>query len=306
MTHIKVKKPWELPESHATVETSYWSRRRFLKSTAGFCGGALISGFAGKALAGDSESRQAALAAKLSGTGPGPVHPHNFVEFSQWSAEVAELARALDTRAWPIQVGGLVEKPLYCEAEELIASMRLEERVYRFRCVEGWAMVVPWTGFPLRSLLERVQPLSSARFLRFDSFYLPAVAPAQSESDWHGWPYSEALTLPEAAHDLSFVATGAYGRALLPEQGAPLRLVVPWKYATKSLKAVTRIEFTKHQPEAFWQTMHPGQVDFHCNVNPADWVAGWPQHQEMMIGTGEWRATELLNGYGEAVGGLYA
>lgn len=301
MTSIKVARPWDLPESQLTHEPDFWNRRRFLQA-AGLAavGGGLLA---------RSLLPNRVLAVAHASPGPGIDVPRakafsHFVEFSQWSAETPGLAMALDTDSWPVTISGLVEKPRVIEAGELRELMTLEERAYRFRCVEGWAMVVPWIGFPLKRLISLVQPKSSARYVRFSSFHDPRIAPSQRQQDWHRWPYSEAISLAEAVHDLAFLVTGVYGRSLPKAQGAPLRLVLPWKYAMKSIKSITRIEFVQDRPETFWGSACAERYDFDCNVQP---VAGSDplQADEILIGSGQRRPTLPYNGYGEMVASLY-
>ncbi|MEJ8567725.1 protein-methionine-sulfoxide reductase catalytic subunit MsrP [Elongatibacter sediminis] len=296
MAHIRTKKIWEHNAPAPTDETAYWRRREFLSAVglAGLAGTA----WGGIALAGSSANIQAI-------SDPSRPPPGNFVEFSAWHAEAAAQAQALDTRDWPITIDGLVEHPLTLQAGDLIAGLQQEERSYRFRCIEGWSATVPWTGFPLRALLERVKPLSGARYVRFESFNLPEIAPVQASGYYSAWPYGETLSLREAAHELTFLASGVYGKPLPTSHGAPLRLVVPWKYATKSVKSITRIRVLDTPLPGFWETNRPSMSDPLCNVDPNYAHTRIPQHQELCIGTGEWRETLPLNGYAEWVNALY-
>jgi sulfoxide reductase catalytic subunit YedY len=306
MIHIKIPQPWEVPDHAVTGEHEYWSRRRFLQSMGiGAVSGALAGGglFSTKSLAAPYEP--GIRAAEPLPSGPALKRYNNYAEFSHWSAEVPRLAQSLDTRAWRISISGLVDRPLNLSADDLIRKMPLEERVYRFRCVEGWAMRVPWWGFPLHRLLALVQPQAAARYVRFTSFFRPEVAPGQRVDDWHVWPYAEALSMEESASPLTFMASGVYGRDLPKEQGAPLRLVVPWKYAVKSIKSVTRIELVNIRPDTFWTAARPGVCDFSCNVHP-DYVSSiGPQREEIVIGSGERRPTLPYNGYSEVVAAIY-
>lgn len=304
MANIKIKKPWELAESQATHERAFWSRRKFLQSM-GMGGMALGSGMTSGAVL--IPGRQHPTQGVVSTITPPDslASHHNFVEFSQWSGEIPRLAQSLDTQSWPITIDGLVERPITLEAAELSRLMQREQRTCRFRCIEGWAMVVPWSGFPLNKLIALVQPQSQARYIRFDSFYEPQLAPAQQLNDWHVWPYTEVLSMSEAMHDLTFMATGAYGKDLPKEQGAPLRLVVPWKYAIKSIKSVTRIQFTDQRPKTFWEIAQPGQCNFNCNVGQDYPNSPIAQDREILLGTENWQPTQLYNGYGEEVASLY-
>lgn len=304
MAHIKRTQPWEVPASRITGEREYWSRRRFLRDVGiGSLGGAAALGGLVTTEADAANRDGRASRATPSRTANRFDQPANFIEFSQWNAEVPELARRLSTANWSVSVGGHVEHPMNLAVGELIELMGEEERAYRFRCIEGWAMIVPWSGFPLRKLVERVRPTAAARHVRFVGFHDPDVAPGQ-RSEMYPWPYTEVLTLDEAAHELSFIATGVYGQDLPNAHGAPLRLVVPWKYATKSLKSVTRIEFIGHRPESFWQMARPDIIGQDCNVDPNDRIAGISQAEEIVIGTGEWQATQPFNGYADLVAGL--
>jgi sulfoxide reductase catalytic subunit YedY len=227
----------------------------------------------------------------------------NFYEFSS-SKNVWRWVHRFQPVPWRLEVGGLVARPRTFDLEDLVRAFPLEERIYRHRCVEAWAMVVPWTGFPLAALLRQVEPLPEARYVRFTSFHRPAEASHQSAVALP-WPYTEGLTLAEAANELAFLATGLYGHPLLKQNGAPVRLVVPWKYGFKSAKSIVRIDLTAEQPATFWNTLVPHEYDFWANVNPAVPHPRWSQAQERMLGTGDVRPTELYNGYASWVANLY-
>jgi sulfoxide reductase catalytic subunit YedY len=229
---------------------------------------------------------------------------NNFYEFSTLKGGVYKKAARLKTYPWQVAIGGLVEKPRVVDLDDLVRAMPLEERLYRFRCVEAWAMAVPWTGFPMRELIKRVQPLSAAKFVRFTTFLRPAEAPNQSPS-LGPWPYTEGLTMAEAMNELTLLATGIYGHPLPKQHGAPLRLVVPWKYGFKSIKSIVSIEFAAVQPRTFWNSNRPREYDFVANVDPNVAHPRWSQSAERLIDTGERRETLLYNGYGEWVAGLY-
>lgn len=307
MALIRIKKPWEIPESHTTGEHRYLNRRKFLQALGiGSIGGmSLTRDFLQAGAFGPFDQSNIEYSQYDETLRDQISNFNNFAEFSHWNAEVPDLTRSLDTDSWPITITGLVKKPLTLEASELLRLMDMEERSYRFRCIEGWSMVLPWSGFPLNKLLKLVQPESNARYVRFDSFHNPDVAPSQQVNDWYTWPYTEALTLEEAKNELTFIASGLFGKDLPKAQGAPLRLIVPWKYATKSIKSITRIEFTSKRPGTFWEAANPGVCDFHCNVNPTDTHANVPQAEEILINTGDWQTTLPYNGYAEWVSGLY-
>ncbi|HEY7316172.1 MAG TPA: protein-methionine-sulfoxide reductase catalytic subunit MsrP [Candidatus Binatia bacterium] len=230
---------------------------------------------------------------------------NNFYEFSTFKGTVYKKAARLRTYPWQVDVGGLVPSARVFDIDELVRALPIEERFYRFRCVEAWAMAVPWTGFPLHALIKRIQPLSAAKFVRFISFFKPEDAPNQSPS--HGpWPYTEGLTMAEAMNELTFVATGIYGHPLPKQHGAPLRLVVPWKYGFKSIKSIAKIEFTAEQPRTFWNSIKPNEYGFTANVDPNVPHPRWSQKTERLIDTGERRATLSYNGYADWVAGLYS
>jgi len=236
---------------------------------------------------------------------PEPINAHynNFYEFGM-SKTIAEAAEALRTHPWTVKVDGLVEAPQNFAFEDLERAFPLEERLYRHRCVEGWSMAIPWTGFPLRALLDRARPLSTARYVRMETFLDSKIAPGQRQF-WYPWPYVEGLTIAEAANDLAFLVTGAYGKPLAKAFGAPLRLAVPWKYGFKSIKSITRISFVADRPKSFWENLQASEYGFWANVNPAIPHPRWSQATEEVLGTGERRPTLLYNGYGEEVASLY-
>ncbi|HEX8153497.1 MAG TPA: protein-methionine-sulfoxide reductase catalytic subunit MsrP, partial [Thermoanaerobaculia bacterium] len=209
------------------------------------------------------------------------------------------------TDPWRVEVTGLVAKPFTMSVDELLRAMPLEERLYRHRCVEAWSMAVPWSGFPLARLLARAEPRHDARFVRFVSFSDPAQMPGMKEQPWYPWPYYEGLRIEEAMHELTFVATGIYGHALPKQHGAPIRLVVPWKYGYKSPKAIVRIELTGRQPKTFWNDLAPVEYPFLSNVDPAVPHPRWSQATEKLIGTNDVRRTMAFNGYGDLVRALY-
>ena len=228
---------------------------------------------------------------------------NNYFEFGG-DKQIWRNAQKLAVRPWTVVIDGLVEKPTTLAIDELFKKMTLEERVYRHRCVEAWSMVVPWSGFPLRDLVALARPLGSAKYLRMETFLDRAVAVRQLQA-WMPWPYVEALTIAEATHELAFLATGLYGKPLAKQNGAPLRLVVPWKYGFKSVKAIVRFTFTEERPATFWNRMEPEEYGFWANVNPHVPHPRWSQETETMLGTGVDHPTVLFNGYGEWVAGLY-
>ncbi|MEW5849402.1 MAG: protein-methionine-sulfoxide reductase catalytic subunit MsrP [Myxococcota bacterium] len=231
---------------------------------------------------------------------------NNFYEFSPDKGRVWQLAQGLRTHPWTVEVAGLTHRARVVDVEELTRALVLEERCYRFRCVEAWSMAVPWVGVPLRSVLERLRPLASARYVRFQSFYRPSVASGQKGQFWYPWPYFEALRLDEAYHPLALWAVGIYGHTLPPQHGAPVRVVVPWKYGFKSIKSVVKVEFTVEQPRTFWSSVAPAEYDFWANVDPTVPHPRWSQATERMLGERERRPTLPFNGYADEVASLYA
>jgi methionine sulfoxide reductase catalytic subunit len=228
---------------------------------------------------------------------------NNFYEFSTDKREVAAEARGFVTRPWAVEVGGLVNKPKVFDLDELLKFAQ-EERVYRFRCVEGWSMVIPWIGFPLSKLLEKVEPTSQARYVSFQTLLDPNRMPNQ-RTGVLSWPYVEGLRLDEAMHPLAILATGLYGQALPPQDGAPIRLVVPWKYGFKSIKSIVKISLVAEQPPTTWNTEGPAEYGFYSNVNPHVDHPRWSQATEHRIGEFTGRPTLMFNGYAEQVARLY-
>ena len=229
---------------------------------------------------------------------------NNFFEFSEIKSDPKYLAQRMETSPWEVEVSGLVNKPRTFNPDDFYKLMPVEERLYRFRCVEAWAMAVPWTGFPLKALIDLVEPKSSATHIAMTTFYKPFTAQGQL-AFWRPWPYTEALTLEEAANELAFMALGIYGRPLPKQHGAPVRLVIPWKYGFKSIKSIVKIEVIDYRPPTFWNTVLPLEYSFEANVDPTIPHPRWPQAREKMIGTNAVRATRLYNGYGKYVAHLY-
>lgn len=232
------------------------------------------------------------------------THYNNFYEFGTDKEDPARRAGRLRTRPWTVRVDGLVGKPQTIDIDRLIRLAPLEERVYRMRCVEGWSMVIPWVGFPLNALLKMVEPLGKARFVAFETLRDPGQMPGQRTSVLQ-WPYVEGLRLDEAMHPLTLLAVGLYGRVLPNQNGAPVRLVVPWKYGFKSIKSIVRIRLVDRQPPTSWNISAPQEYGFYSNVNPTVDHPRWSQARERRIGDWLPRATLPYNGYGEEVAQLY-
>jgi sulfoxide reductase catalytic subunit YedY len=229
---------------------------------------------------------------------------NNFYEFTTRKETVAHLAKDFITSPWAVEVGGLVHKPRTFDLDDLL-KFEQEERIYRLRCVEAWSMVIPWVGFPLSKLLAEVEPTSKAKYVRFETLYDPEQMPGQSSS-LYNWPYVEGLRMDEAMHNLTLLATGIYGQSLLPQNGAPVRLVVPWKYGLKSIKSIVKIDLVEEMPTSLWMAAAPHEYGFFANVNPEVDHPRWSQATERRIGGGKRIETLMFNGYGEEVAHLYA
>jgi len=303
--------------SEITPEGIYQSRRQFLKSAGILAGGSLLLAACG----GKAPATIPVPTETLFGPSPtlvggmdelgDPLTPYadvagfnNFYEFSLSKTAVADLARDFETSPWEVRVGGLVNKPRTFDLDDLMRFTQ-EERIYRLRCVEAWSMVVPWTGFPLAALLREVEPTSNAVYVRFETLSDPERMPGLSNGGFP-WPYVEGLRLDEAMNDLSILATGLYGKPLPPQNGAPVRLVVPWKYGFKSLKSIVRIDLVAEQPTSLWSAVAPDEYGFFANVNPDVPHPRWSQAQEGRFGESSRRDTLLFNGYVEEAGQLYA
>ncbi|MFQ3622315.1 MAG: protein-methionine-sulfoxide reductase catalytic subunit MsrP [Acetobacteraceae bacterium] len=228
---------------------------------------------------------------------------NNFYEFGSHK-DIWRAAQRLETRPWTVTIDGLVAVERTVDIDTLIRRFPLEERTYRFRCVEAWAMAVPWVGFPLADLVRWAEPLGSARYLVFQTFQNPRIAPGFRQT-WYPWPYTDGLTIAEAMNELSLMVTGIYGRPLPPQMGAPLRVITPWKYGFKQPKSIVRITFTDRRPVGFWERLQPNEYGFWANVNPAVAHPRWSQATERMLGTNERRPTLIWNGYGDWVAALY-
>jgi sulfoxide reductase catalytic subunit YedY len=307
--HYFRRNGWEIPERQATSEGLFLSRRTLLAA-----GPAAILATA------PSLDAAAQNADDLAGLYPAKrneafqagrdVTPerlnlvyNNFYEFGP-DKRIFTRAASLKTRPWTIKIDGLVETPFDLDVDSLLRKVQLEERIYRHRCVEGWAMTVPWTGFPLKQLVALARPLSSAKFVRFETFMDLKVAPGQ-KANLRPWPYVEGLSMPEAMNDLALLVTGAYGKPLAKQFGAPLRLHTPWKYGFKSIKSISRISFVEEQPRGFWQDLQPAEYGFWANVNPAVPHPRWSQASEELLGGHDRVPTIIYNGYGEHVAYLY-
>ena len=302
--HVIRRKGWEIPEALATPEAVFVDRRAFLAALA--AAGTIA---AWPRPAGAEEDGAALYPAKrnpafmLDRDITPEKYNLNYNNFYEFSTSKHIDASALKTHPWTIKLDGLIEKEQALDIDALIKAMGLEERLYRHRCVEAWSMAIPWTGFPLRKLVEFAKPLKSASHLRFETFLDKKTAPGQRS--FMPWPYVEGLTMAEAVNDLAFIATGAYGKPLANVQGAPIRLATPWKYGFKSIKSIVRLSFVDKRPETFWETLGPDEYGFWANVNPNVPHPRWSQAQETFLNDGQLRPTLIFNGYGEQVASLY-
>jgi sulfoxide reductase catalytic subunit YedY len=290
----------------------YLSRREFLKAAGIVTGSALLAACAPPVT--DSavpESDAPSAASGLTDELGDPVNSfkditnyNNYYELTTDKEGVARLAQKFNPSPWTVEVYGLVNKPKTYGIEDLLSRFTQEERIYRLRCVEAWSMVIPWTGFTLASLLKEVEPTSDAKYVRFETVYRPEEMPGQ-KSPFYPWPYQEGLRLDEAMHDLTILATGLYGQPMPNQNGAPIRLVVPWKYGFKSIKSITKIELVAEQPATLWNTVAPNEYGFYSNVNPEVPHPRWSQATERRIGEFGRRPTLMFNGYAEEVAHLY-
>lgn len=302
--------PVPISPTEITPEWLYRSRRAFLKSMGVLGASALLAAACG----GSPEPSAPPPDLKVSATADELGDPlnsyeqitnyNNFYEFTTDKESVAHLAKDFKTSSWEVQVYGLVNNPKTYALEDLLKNFTQEERIYRLRCVEGWSMVIPWSGFPLAELLKEVEPQSAARYVRFETIFDPEQMPGQG-SRLYPWPYQEGLRLDEAMHDLTILATGLYGTDLPPQDGAPVRLVVPWKYGFKSIKSIVKIELVADEPATLWSTIAPREYGFYANVNPEVPHPRWSQSNERRIGETGRRPTLMFNGYAAQVAHLY-
>lgn len=298
--------------SEITPYSQYLSRRDFLKAAGIVTGSALLAACAPSVTdSGLPGSDEPVVASGLTDELGDPANTfeeitnyNNFYEFTTDKEDVARLAERFNPAPWTVEVYGLVNKPTTFGMEDLLGKFTQEERIYRLRCVEAWSMVIPWTGFTLASLLKEVEPTSDAKYVRFETVNRPEEMPGM-KSPFYPWPYQEGLRLDEAMHDLTILATGLYGQPMPNQNGAPIRLVVPWKYGFKSIKSITRIELVAEQPTTLWSMVGPNEYGFYSNVNPEVPHPRWSQATERRIGEVRRRETLMFNGYAEEVASLY-
>lgn len=296
---------WELREGDATPEAVYMRRREILLGMA--AAGLLPASAAAQNIPTPKlETRQTFATPGEDLTSDEDItHYNNFYEFGTDKLDPSKNAGRLETSPWTLKVTGLVKKPRVYDIDRLIRELPLEERIYRLRCVEAWSMVIPWVGVSLSHIINHVEPLGSAKYVAFKTLYDPRQMPGQRGAVLD-WPYVEGLRLDEARHPLALLSVGLYGRTLLPQNGAPVRLVVPWKYGFKSIKSIVEIRFTERQPPTSWNRANPQEYGFYSNVNPDVDHPRWSQGRERRIGEFARRKTLMFNGYGSAVAPLYA
>jgi len=318
-----VKRAPDIKYSEITPKNLYLRRREFIAGSAALAAGALASGATASSrwpgglarlfppLAGDAPDKLS-IAKRVNLAGDETTTPFedaagytNFYEFSTSKYDPTRLARDLRTRPWAVTVDGLVKRPLTFEVDELSRMFPIEERIYRWRCVEAWSMVIPWDGFPLGDFIKKCEPAPGAKFVEFTTLYDPKQMPMQNDGVLR-WPYVEGLRLDEAMHPLGLLAVGMYGEPLPPQNGAPLRLVVPWKYGFKSIKSIVKISFLDKLPKTAWSRENPEEYGFYANVNPNVSHPRWSQAKERRIGESGRRSTLMFNGYQDQVEKLYA
>ncbi len=325
MANIILHPDWYIPEGLVTPESTFLNRRRFLASM-GMAGAGLMS-TTGIGCAKDESTSATKPTAGVSAAAKYPARRNplfnpkleltneesaaslnNFYEFlPNRAADIRKLTGKFVTSPWPVEIKGLVDKPMTVDAAELVSMFDLEERVYRFRCVEAWAMIVPWTGFPLSKLIEKVSPKAEAKFVRFETFNRPDQAPGMARTlNNYPWPYFDGLRMDEALHPLTMVVTGIYGKPLPKQHGAPIRIIVPWKYGYKSIKSIVKMEFIDKQPKIFWEVLQPAEYPFESNVDPGVPHPRWSQATERLIDSGDRVKTLPYNGYADDVAKLYA
>ena len=304
------KRGWEIPESRSTPEHLFFTRRTLMAGAGAMAASAALPHSARAEIDPTAElypAKRNETFAYGQGRTPTPEARsgayNNFYEFG-FDKGIAARAQALKLRPWTVKFDGMVEKEKIVGIDELIRAMPIEERLYRHRCVEAWSMCVPWSGFPMAKLVEFAKPLSSAKYVRMETFLDTTVAPMQKQF-WYPWPYIEGVTVAEAMNELAFMVTGIYGKPAPKQFGAPLRLALPWKYGFKSVKSIVRVSFTDQRPKSYWEVAQGSEYGFWANVNPQVSHPRWSQATEEDIGTGSRIPTVLFNGYGEQVAGLY-
>jgi sulfoxide reductase catalytic subunit YedY len=302
---ITRRRGWEIAEAAATDPSLLQSRagrRAILRATAGSLAAAALTGSAFAATAIPPLDPRYPPGRPITPAKDATTY-NNFYEFGE-DKDIVGPAQSLKITPWAVELKGLIKQPRTIALDDLKRQMPLEQRVLRHRCVEAWAMTVPWTGFPLARLIALADPLSSAKYVSFTTADQPDNMPGLGQS-FYPWPYTEGLALDEATNDLAFMATGMYGADLPKQDGAPIRLLVPWKYGFKSAKSIVTLTFTAKRPATFWESLGPSEYGFWANVNPAVPHPRWSQARERLLGSDEMVPTQLYNGYGEFVASLY-
>ena len=320
---VKKKRGWEIPEREATPESVFLNRRNLTKGIA--AGAILAAGGAAFALRGRNGEPAALEVAETTGASVADLYPaqrnpryvldrdvtpevdattfNNFFEFGSHK-RIASAAQEMVIEPWTVEITGMVEQPRTVGFDDLVRQMPLEERLYRHRCVEAWAMAVPWTGFPMKALIDFAAPTGDAKYVVMQTAMQEESMPGLRQF-WYPWPYIEGLTMAEATHELAFMVTGMYGKPAPKQNGAPLRLAVPWKYGFKSVKSIVRFEFTDQRPVSYWERIAGTEYGFWANVNPEVPHPRWSQAEERLLGSNEMVPTQIFNGYGEFVADLY-
>ncbi|HKD82822.1 MAG TPA: protein-methionine-sulfoxide reductase catalytic subunit MsrP [Candidatus Angelobacter sp.] len=312
-----IKKPSDIESSEITPKSVYMNRRRFIAGAAATVGAAMAGGYYLRNHLDGGDTVQAG-GAKLSGIVKSPfstnetqtslqdiTNYNNYYEFSTDKYEPNGLSKNFRTRPWTVAIDGMVKKRKKLDIDTIMKLAPLEERIYRMRCVEGWSMVIPWIGFPLNVLIKQAEPLAKAKYVAFETIMAPDQMPNQRSREVLDWPYVEGLRMDEAMHPLAILAVGLYDDVLPPVDGAPLRLIVPWKYGFKGIKAIVKISFTDSMPPTTWNKMAPNEYGFYSNVNPQKDHPRWSQAMERRIGEFRKRPTLMFNGYGDQVASLY-
>ena len=304
---IKKKMIWNLKESSITSESVFNSRRKLIKNLAigslVVPSASLIPLPAFSSLYPPITNNFYKVDRVLTKESLATTYT-NFYEFGS-SKNIWRRAAELKTDPWLLTIDGLVNKPLTIDVNDLLKKIGgIEERVYRFRCVEAWSMTVPWAGFPVNKILSLVEPKTDAKFVKFETFFNPDIAPGQKQK-WYPWPYQEGITVEEAKNDLSFIATGIYGKELPNQNGAPFRLILPWKYGFKSIKSIVKISFVNKRPIGLWEKLAPKEYGFWANVNPNIPHPRWSQKSEQQLGVDGRIPTVIYNGYGDHVASMY-
>ncbi len=302
---IKHRRAWDMPESAITPEGVFLNRRSLLAGGAALGAGLLATRARADASLYPAKHNDNFVLDR-------PITPekitgnyNNFYEYGTSKRIASAAQQYLKPAPWSVKIDGLVAKEMTLDIEDILKKIPLEERAYRHRCVEAWSMAVPWTGFPLAKLLALAEPKPEAKYVRFETFSDPKLGPGIQQLSYYPWPYIEGVTMAEAQNDLAFIATGIYGKPLPSQFGAPIRLVLPWKYGFKSIKSIVKVSFTDKRPVGLWEALQDSEYGFWANVNPEVPHPRWSQATEQSLTTGDRVPTLLFNGYGEQVAGLY-